>query len=863
MNKRLSEVLQGKQGNYILPFFWQHGSTEATLREYMEKIHDCGIRAVCVEARPHPDFAGPGWWKDVDVIMDEARKRGMRVWILDDSHFPTGYANGAAVNAPDKLKRWSLVERTMLVDGPTPGCKFEVASHLGYAFADKGQYQFKEYFKEELAAVIAGRRQGDGAEVCYTDFEDITSSVTKEGWIYRDFPEGSHCLFIYTKRQGAAAVQNNYISFLEKDSVRLLIDAVYEPHYQHYKDDFGGTFAGFFSDEPGFYNLSDIMYGLGRIGDNMPLPWTDDVAKQFIERTTGSDLASLPGLFHILDGRERPARYAYMDIITRKYQSNFSDQLGGWCQERHVEYIGHVLEDGLFSQSLGAGTGHYFRALHGQHMGGIDVVINNLLPEQDYGNGFFYHYELPILAASAAHQNDWMQGRAMCEIFGAFGWSEGLTLMKWMADHMLVNGINWFVPHAFSEKAFPDSDNPPHFYAHGNNPQFRHMHKLFNYMNRVCHLINGGRAVVDTAIFFPAEGSWVGRTAPFGRIGSRLIQNQIPYEIICMDNLKQAKVNNDRICIGQAAYRNLFIDNVEYLPADYLEVLQELHRQGAKVWFVDHAPCGFDSNRMTDIPVISDEELLPLLADYHNCKTAVFTKWLRCYQYKHQDLTVYMFANSSMSRIIETDVTIPYEGKRMPEYMLGYDALNEHLFTPEINADGSLHLYLDKGESFLLLAGDKDGFVNDGLAANPGYSRRQVKAGKEMILNGPFDIFTANYDTPDEFVHMASTEKLGDIALKKEHFAGIIRYETTFTGRYQWLSLGRCSEGVEVFVNGCSVGARIAYPYTYDIGDFVEDGDNHLRIEVVTTLTNAIPDGLSMDRAVEPQGIFGPIKIYS
>lgn len=56
----------------------------------MEKIFNCGIRAVCLESRPHPDFVGEGWWKDLDIIMEEARNRQMRVWVLDDSHFPTG-----------------------------------------------------------------------------------------------------------------------------------------------------------------------------------------------------------------------------------------------------------------------------------------------------------------------------------------------------------------------------------------------------------------------------------------------------------------------------------------------------------------------------------------------------------------------------------------------------------------------------------------------------------------------------------------------------------------------------------------------------------------------------------------------------
>lgn len=103
MNKTIEALLKGKTENHLLPFFWQHGEDEAVLRKYMGVIYEAGCGAVCVESRPHPDFCGPKWWENMDVILDEARRRGMKVWILDDSHFPTGYANGALNNAPPEL----------------------------------------------------------------------------------------------------------------------------------------------------------------------------------------------------------------------------------------------------------------------------------------------------------------------------------------------------------------------------------------------------------------------------------------------------------------------------------------------------------------------------------------------------------------------------------------------------------------------------------------------------------------------------------------------------------------------------------------------------------------------------------------
>ena len=60
----------------------------------------------------------------------------------------------------------------------------------------------------------------------------------------------------------------------------------------------------------------------------------------------------------------------------------------------------------------------------------------------------------------------------MCEAFGAYGWNEGLKMMKWITDHLIVRGINHLVPHAFDPKEFPDFDCPPHFYAHGMNRSF-------------------------------------------------------------------------------------------------------------------------------------------------------------------------------------------------------------------------------------------------------------------------------------------------------------------------------------------------------------------------------------------------------
>lgn len=93
MNKTIRQLLNGNADNHMLPFFWQHGEDEATIRKYMDVIDKANCHAVCVESRPPPDFAGEKMVAGYGYYPHEARRRNIKVWILDNSHFQTGFAN--------------------------------------------------------------------------------------------------------------------------------------------------------------------------------------------------------------------------------------------------------------------------------------------------------------------------------------------------------------------------------------------------------------------------------------------------------------------------------------------------------------------------------------------------------------------------------------------------------------------------------------------------------------------------------------------------------------------------------------------------------------------------------------------------
>ena len=120
MTAYYQQVLNGTYDNHVLPFLWMKGESQQTIAEYLEKIAGADTHEVCLESRPHPDFCGEGWWRDLRFVIDTCKQLGLKIWILDDAHFPTGYANGAVKKAAPELRKVVLTHHTIDVVGPTP-----------------------------------------------------------------------------------------------------------------------------------------------------------------------------------------------------------------------------------------------------------------------------------------------------------------------------------------------------------------------------------------------------------------------------------------------------------------------------------------------------------------------------------------------------------------------------------------------------------------------------------------------------------------------------------------------------------------------------------------------------------------------
>ncbi len=859
MDKKLQACLSNCHDSFQFPFLWLHGdeSHERILEEIIA-IKNCGFRAFCVESRPYEAFCEEPWWRDMGFILRKARELDMKVWLLDDKHFPTGYASGFFEKEENAHLRKKLIREVQAeAVGPMRACKVDVEGWI-------------DPKRERVLSVIAYPHIEGGERLDAQGAIDLTDTL-RDGTVYFDLPRGVYriCTLIETDGKGDSASVSSYIDMLSRESCEAMLKAVYLPHYEHFSEYFGNTFAGFFSDEPGFLNCVHTYHNtLGLMGEKYP--WSAALPSLIAESAGASEekvRLLLPALWEDLGDESALLRMHYMEVVSRLYSENFGFLLGDFCRAHGVMYIGHVIEDQNAHMRLGYGSGHYFRALDGQDMAGIDIVLTQDIPglgnrvhrgpvcEGGRLDGSFFRYTLPKLAASHAHIDPKKKGRAMCEIFGAFGWAEGLPYMKALADTMICSGVYYFVPHAFSVRA-EDPDCPPHFYNGGKYIHYPLFSRLVGYMDRFSHLMSDSVHRADVAVFYNAEGEWTGgKNQPFSDLCAVLTQGTVDFDIIPYDMLCDARVENGRLRVGKESYGALIISESEIMPYDRLSLFARLRDAGLPILFTESLPRASAEGR----------DISALLSRFETAKTEALAHTLRekglaalsgeglthlrTYFAEREGVRLLVLLNEAVTEDLSLSLALP---EADGECLL-YEPWDNRLYRSEVK-DGKLTLTLEKGNVLIAIFGEK---IPEGT---PHFTEETARE----VLALTYDI-ALKAEGEEEFADYLSASALVDITApdRLPHFSGSVRYRTRFTAKegYTVLDLGEVGETAEVWLNGVYLGVRVNAPYKFSMKGALKQGENELAVVTVSNAAHRRRDELSRRIFMPPTGILGELAL--
>lgn len=449
----------------------------------------------------------------------------------------------------------------------------------------------------------------------------------------------------------------------------------------------------------------------------------------------------------------------------------------------------------------------------------------------------------------------------MAEVFGAFGWHEGLREMKWIADHMLVRGVNWFTPHAFSMAPFPDWDCPPHFYAHGNNPQWPHFGQLMSYMNRTATLLSGGCATRPVAILYHADAEWAGSAMPIERVAAELTRAQVDFDFVPAEAFEdksryEVSIADGLLCVNNCRYQAFVMPGATFIGAETAQAVRRMIDAGVMVLAVDEVPSAlYDADVVVELGELAATQLADMAgvlasAGLQTVVTDTPQPWLRALRYERAGETYVMLVNEHPRERIDCTVALA-TGERLCGTRL--DLLNG---IEPVAFDGALELAPFESCFVVLEASSEDA---------PGDGAIDADASLDLRIEGPWTVALSPAGSNGAFGEAQELKHLGDLTADLfTGTCGTYRYHASFELANDcadaMIDLGDVYETATLALDGRPLGTRICPPYRFAAGA-LSTGAHELTIDIINTLDHAIPDIFALTEPVAPSGILGPVTL--
>jgi hypothetical protein len=515
------------------PLFWLHGDETAEhLRDYVGKVDDGGNGSLTAESRPHADWLGPGWYRDLDIVLAECRRRGLQMWIFDEKWWPS---QSVAGTVPTRYAAKRLTASAIDVAGGR-ACAMAVPA-------------------ERLIAVLAGRVT-DGDAIDPASLVDLQPFV-RDGALQWTAPAGNWRVmtFRHETAPGLGQVGGRELSVdgMSRDCVQWFLDTVYQPHHDRFGADFGTTIVGFFYDEP------------ETRGD-----WGTELPVVLAERGVDWKAAYVAYRFRLAGEAQDAYRFQYLDARAETWGRVMYGMTTQWCEARGVQSIGHFMEHGSLYRHQDFCAGDVMQLQKYSSMGGIDAVFSQF----QWGKREAYDapcWQTPKLGSSISHAYGKQDDLAMVEIFGARGQDLTYPEMKWWTDAMQVAGVNFLIPHSFNPRAPHDTDCPPYFYNGGHEPRWPLYRVFADYTSRLGVLLRGGRHVAPIALVTPGQAFAVGKALPIEGASAALQDalydcDWIPGEVL----VKDMQIDGAGLRLRDERYRVLCLPPAEVVPYDVL-----------------------------------------------------------------------------------------------------------------------------------------------------------------------------------------------------------------------------------------------------------------------------------------------------
>jgi len=535
---------------YSMTFYWGWDGeiTEEVIARDLDAFRERGVYIVTLESGY--DMGSPylskGWFKLVKQTVELARERDMRIWIVDEGKYPSGFAGGKfTTDAPElRMKALVIADQIELTGGDTliRQLSGDIVSAVAVNLLDSTNKIFDIQSGKLHWTVPAGQWK------VILIKHDFCSSPTRA---------------VNNPTRGKDP-SNSLCDYLDPAATAKFIEFTHEQHKKYISEEFGRTVLGFRGDEPD-YSIRGI-------------PWTPQIFNVF-EQQKGYDVQPYVASFFTarLTDEQKKIKADYWDVWSDLFAENFFKVQADWCARHNLEYLVHLnKEDDMMA--LVSHEGDFFKCMRYVQMPGVDAIWNQIWPDKvaDY----------PKYASSVAHV--YGKPRAFTESFAAYHILPDVQQAKWVLDYQLVRGINMvevmFVP--------ASSNGQVGLNGWTAAEQFP---SIAQYIHRASYLLSQGRPAAQIAVYFPTTSMWLGNNKSDEsalHTMQQLLEHQRDFDFVdenALSSVLRLERRSLRNLSGQN-YRTILIPTVSSISETTLDRLQSFAASGGQVVFLGRKP---------------------------------------------------------------------------------------------------------------------------------------------------------------------------------------------------------------------------------------------------------------------------------
>ena len=535
------------------PYYGMNGPiTIETARHDLDTMRSLGFRAVTVQYGFGSDrpYLSPEYLQFFRAFALEAKKRDMRVWIVDDAGYPSGFAGGkfTAQHPELRMQALSLASRTPVSANGVFDEDVSPDTVAITALKADGTRTLQIPFPRGHAHWIAP----EGTWTVYTVEHAFRTSPTRSDTNPKRVKDGSQSLEDY----------------LDPAATAQFLQFTHEAYKRVVGDEFGKTILGFRGDEPD-YSLSG-------------LPWTPAFFAQF-EKAKGYDIRPFLAAFLqpkgvVLTPDQLRARADYYDVFADMFRDGFFKPQGEWCAANGLEYQVHLNHEEQ-QLALAHSEGDFFRDMQYVEVPGIDTIWHQIWTDTIS--------DFPRFASSAAHV--YGHPRAFTESFAAYRPLPDIAMARYILNEQFVRGINLVEAMYFPATSTPGRGGPMAFMRDPGFPE------LMRYTSRMSYLMSMGRPAAEVALLLPAESLWMGDAIAdntFVTAERVLSEHQVDFDIVGEDAIGSQLKAEPGVFLSRSGnrYRTVLVPHAVLLPKALMDRLRSFAQTGGHVVFLGAPP---------------------------------------------------------------------------------------------------------------------------------------------------------------------------------------------------------------------------------------------------------------------------------